>query len=34
VQPFLPSAQRNALTDPAKVKVKFTEYDWALNAQQ
>ncbi len=34
VQPFLPSAQRNALTDPAKVKVKFTDYDWALNAQQ
>jgi len=34
VKPFLPEAQRNALTDPAKVKVKFTEYDWALNAQK
>jgi hypothetical protein len=31
VKPFLPEAQRNALTDPAKVKVKFTDYDWALN---
>ena len=34
VKPYLPEAQRNALTDPAKVKVKFTEYDWALNAQK
>lgn len=34
VKPFLPGAQRSALTDPAKVKVKFTDYDWALNAQQ
>lgn len=32
VKPFLPEAQRTALADPAKVKVKFTEYDWALNA--
>ena len=32
VQPFLPEAQRNALTDPASVKVRFTDYDWALNA--
>jgi hypothetical protein len=34
VKPYLPEAQRNALTDPAKVKVKYTEYDWALNAQK
>ncbi len=34
VKPFLPAAQRTALTDPAKVKVKFTDYDWALNAQR
>jgi len=34
VKPFLPAAQRAALTDPAKVKVKFTDYDWALNAQR
>ncbi len=33
VKPFLPEAQRTALTDPARVKVKFTDYDWALNAQ-
>ncbi|MBI4623365.1 MAG: DUF547 domain-containing protein [Verrucomicrobia bacterium] len=31
VKPFLPEAQRNALADPAKVKVRFTDYDWALN---
>lgn len=31
VKPFLPEAQRAALTDPDKVKVKFTDYDWALN---
>jgi Protein of unknown function, DUF547 len=34
VKPFLPKAQRDALADPAKVKVKFTDYDWALNAQK
>ncbi len=31
VKPFLPEAQRIALADPAKVKVSFTDYDWALN---
>jgi hypothetical protein len=31
VKPFLPAAQRAVLTDPAKVKVKFTDYNWALN---
>ncbi len=34
IKPFLPAAQCAALTDPAKVKVKFTDYDWALNAQR
>ena len=34
VKPLLPAAQRTALTDPAKVKVKFTDYDWALNVQR
>jgi|LakMenEpi03Aug12_release.lakeMendotaPanAssembly.Ray.scaffolds.fasta_scaffold343393_2 hypothetical protein len=34
VKPFLPKAQRDALADPAKVKVKFTDYDWALNARK
>jgi len=33
VKPFLPAAQRDALADPAKVKVRFTDYDWALNEQ-
>ena len=33
VKPFLPEAQRTALVDPGKVKVKFTDYDWSLNAQ-
>ena len=32
VKPFLPEAQRTALSDPDKVKVRFTDYDWALNA--
>ena len=31
VKPFLPEAQRLALTDSAKLKVRFTDYDWALN---
>jgi hypothetical protein len=31
VKPFLPKAQRDALADPAKAKVQFIEYDWALN---
>ncbi len=31
VQPFLPDSQRQALADPAKVEVRFTDYDWALN---
>lgn len=31
VKPFLPEAQRNALVDPAEVKVTFTDYDWVLN---
>lgn len=30
-KPFLPVAQRNALIDPAKIKVSFMEYDWTLN---
>ena len=34
VKPFLPTAQRDALTDPAKVKVQFTDYDWTLNARK
>lgn len=34
VKPFLPKAQRDALADPAKVKVKFTDYDWALNGRK
>ena len=34
VKPFLPEAQRLAMGDLAKVKVKFTDYDWALNAQK
>lgn len=34
VKPFLPEAQRNALTDPAKATVKFTDYDWALNERK
>ena len=34
VKPFLPKAQRDALTDPAKVKVQFTDYDWALNSRK
>ncbi len=33
VKPFLPEAQRSALTDPARVKVRFTDYNWALNVQ-
>ena len=33
VKPFLPEAQRSAFTDPAGVKVRFTEYNWALNVQ-
>ena len=28
---FLPEAQRAALTEVDKVKVRFTDYDWALN---
>ncbi|MBI5771190.1 MAG: DUF547 domain-containing protein [Verrucomicrobia bacterium] len=31
VKAFLPEAQRQALSDPAKVKVTYTDYDWALN---
>ena len=31
VKPFLPEAQRAALKDPAKVKVRYTDYDWNLN---
>lgn len=31
VKPFLPEALRQALSDPAKVKVTYTDYDWALN---
>ncbi len=31
VKPFLPKAQRDALTDPAKAKVQFIDYDWSLN---
>ncbi len=31
VKPFLPAVQRDALGEPAKVKVSFTDYDWALN---
>ena len=31
VKPFLPKSQRDALADPAKAKVQFNEYDWALN---
>lgn len=31
VKPHFPAAQRAALIDPAKVKVKFTDYNWALN---
>mgnify|MGYP001611975455 CR=1 FL=1 len=31
VKPFLPEAQRDALADPAKVKMRYTDYDWALN---
>ncbi len=34
VKPFLPEAQRIALVDLAKVKVKFTDYDWALNERK
>jgi len=34
VKPFLPEAQRVALGEAAKVKVKFTDYDWALNEQK
>lgn len=34
VKPFLPEAQRTALADPAKVRVKFTDYDWALNERR
>ena len=34
VKPFLPDAQRNAMGDPAKVKVRFTDYDLALNEQK
>lgn len=33
VKPFLPDAQRSALTDPARVRVRFTDYNWALNVQ-
>lgn len=31
VKPFLPEAQQIALTEPSKVKVRFTQYDWGLN---
>jgi hypothetical protein len=31
VKPFLPPAQRDAMTNPGAVKLKFTEYDWRLN---
>lgn len=34
VKPFLPKPQRDALADPAKVKVQFTDYDWALNVRK
>ena len=34
VKPYLPEAQLKVLTDPAKVKLKFTEYDWVLNVQK
>jgi hypothetical protein len=34
VRPFLPEVQRGAMGDPAKVKVKFTDYDWALNERK
>ncbi len=34
VRPLLPEAQRNALAHPAKVKVKYTHYDWTLNEQK
>jgi hypothetical protein len=34
VKPFLPEAQRAALVDPAKVRVEFTDYDWALNERK
>ena len=34
VKPFLPKAQRDALADPAKAKVKFTDYDWDLNVRK
>lgn len=34
VKPFLPEPQRDAMTNTAKVKVKFTDYDWALNEQK
>jgi len=33
VKPFLPAAQRDALTEPSQVKERFTKYDWALNEQ-
>jgi len=33
VKPFLPEPQRSALSDPVKVKVKYTDYDWALNGR-
>ncbi len=33
VRPYLPEAQRGVLTDPARVKVRFTDYNWALNVQ-
>lgn len=34
VKPFLPEPQRAALSDPVKVKVKYTDYDWALNGRE
>ena len=34
VKPFLPKDQRDALTDPAKAKVKFTDYNWDLNVRK
>jgi hypothetical protein len=34
VKPFLPKTQRDAFADPAKAKVKFTDYDWALNSRK
>jgi hypothetical protein len=34
VTPFLPEDQSEAITAAGKVKVRFTNYDWALNEQQ